>query len=114
MGAPHVPSLVRPRRHPLLLLTSDFDGGTTFRFLVPEQVVTEWRTTGRVLTEDGEVAGELRIDTSQLVARLSSGLAISTFGVVEWTFEAGARGHISAVMDALGAFSVGLHAECRD
>lgn len=92
-----------------------FDGGTLFRFFVPGLGNGgTWTATGRVFTEGGVEVQNYVMSSSNRATSLSSFVLNASFGTVEWTFQGGVKGHISAVMDALGAFSVGLNAECRD
>ena len=102
--------------HVRFLNGGDFNGGTRFRFLVPEFSGGLWTATARVYDEPGNLIQTFDVSSAlHSTERTVGGLPLVTnFGTIEWTFGDNVRGYMSVVMDALGRFSVGFEAECRD
>ncbi|MEM6793322.1 MAG: RICIN domain-containing protein [Acidobacteriota bacterium] len=95
----------------------DFNGGTEMRFFVPEfaqDSSTSYTVNWEIFNETGQMVSTSGFTSASRTTTLSSFAFPATFGVAEFTFLGGVKGHISAVLDALGRFSVGLEAECRD
>ena len=98
-----------------------FDGGTDLFFWLDPESVPEGETpvvSYEVYNEAGALrffsdfpAGEVafRVRTADLVAIMPT-----SFGAIELQFGEPVRGHLAAVMSALGRYSVGLEAACRD
>lgn len=99
-----------------------FDGGTDLFFWLDPDSVPEGETP-TVFYEVYNEAGDLRIgqvgfpalDTAFRVrtADLVS-IVPTSFGAIELQLSQPVRGHLSAVLSALGRYSVGLEAACRD
>ncbi|MEM1178366.1 MAG: RICIN domain-containing protein [Acidobacteriota bacterium] len=93
-----------------------FSGGTRFQIFVPElpEGATQWSLRGRVYDEQGNFVDSFTTVSTLNVTTVVPSFLAQPFGAIEWEFLDGAQGHISAVMTALGRFSVGLETECRD
>lgn len=98
-----------------------FDGGTTFTIWLDLDVAPQDTTvlSYYVYRESGgdpialhDLAANrvaLRVSAAELMPIIST-----NFGAIEFQLADGVRGHIAAVMSALGLYSVGLEAACRD
>lgn len=99
-----------------------FDGGTDLFFWLDPDSVPEGETPTifyQVYNEAGDMRpGQVsfpgidtafRVRTADLVS-----LAPTSFGAMELQLGPPVRGHLAAVMSALGRYSVGLEAACRD
>lgn len=96
-----------------------FDGGTDLFFWLDPDSVPEGATP-RVFYSVYNEAGALQFFTDfsagETTFRLRAKDLVSPtrFGAIELQLEDPVRGHVSAVLSALGRYSVGLEAACRD
>ncbi|MEO1085327.1 MAG: hypothetical protein AAFY88_13895 [Acidobacteriota bacterium] len=102
--------------HSRFLNGGDFNGGTELRFFAPVLPDGFWSLTGRVFDEAGNLVQTIPLASD----RHTLGLKVFflnldiPFGTIEWTFDNGVKGHVGIAMEALGRFSVGYEAACRD
>lgn len=97
-----------------------FSGGTVFTFWLDLDVAPQG--TDAISYAVYNEAGELKFFTNlaanevvfQATAAELTALDPTSFGVAEIQMNDGVRGHVSVVMSALGRYSVGLEAACRD
>ena len=98
-----------------------FDGGTVFTFWLDLDVAPQ--DTPVLSYEVYNEAGERRffvanVPANQVAFRRPASELVSiiptNFGAVEIQLVDGIQGHVSATMSALGRYSVGLEAVCRD
>lgn len=97
-----------------------FSGGTEFTLWLDLDVAPQ---DAKVLSyvvysESGELIFFTDLTMNQVSLRTTANdltsLIPTNFGAIEFQFNDGVRGHISAVMKALGLYSVGLEASCSD
>ncbi len=93
-----------------------FDSGTLYTIWVAESSTLAYSVYDEAGGDEQlsnilpVAAGVVRISANDL---MSAGLDLE-FGAIEFQFSGGAVGHISAVLDAFGRYSVGFEATCLD
>lgn len=97
-----------------------FSGGTEFTLWLDLDVAPQ---DAKVLSyvvysESGELIFFTDLSMNEVALRTTASdltsLIPTNFGAIEFQFNNGVQGHISAVMKALGLYSVGLEASCSD
>lgn len=97
-----------------------FSGGTVFTFWLDLDVAPQGTDviTYAIYNEGGELIFFANLPANEVVFQVSAeeltALGPTSFGVIEIQLNGGVLGHVSAVMSALGRYSVGLEAACRD
>ena len=98
-----------------------FSGGTDFTFFVEENSGSGPIATGDIYDETGQFVTQITIGFDGYAFEFNSEQLVAPplnidvpFGVIEWQFRNGARGHVSSVLKALGKFAVGFSASCAD
>jgi PKD repeat protein len=94
-----------------------FDGGTEIQFYAPGNPGEGVVIVGDVYAEDGTFMTRIEIDNPAIAFSMTAEeleLPVDSVGGIEWQFQGGIQGHVAYVLKALGKFSVGGPAICRD
>lgn len=97
-----------------------FSGGTVFTFWLDLDVAPQGTdaVSYAVYSEAGQLIFFTNLPANEVVFQATAAeltaLNPTSFGVIEIQFNDGVRGHVDAVMKALGRYSVGFEAVCRD